>query len=41
MMKSMATVWKGRVLVGVIGNRGGFVGCMLILFAWQVAQPLI
>jgi hypothetical protein len=31
-MKSMAIVWKGRVLVGVIENRGGFVGCVLILF---------
>jgi len=39
-MKSTAMVWKGRLLVGVIGNRGGFVGCVLTLFIWQVAQPL-
>ena len=31
-MKLMAMVWNGRELVGVIGNKGGFVGCVLTLF---------
>jgi len=40
-IKSTAMVWKGKSLVGVIGNKGGFVGCVLTLFIWQVAQPLM
>ena len=40
-MKSMAMVWNGRELVGVMGNSGGWVGCVLILFIWQVTHPLM
>jgi hypothetical protein len=28
MIKSMAIVWKGKSLVGVIRYNGGFVGCV-------------
>jgi hypothetical protein len=38
-MKSTAIVWKGRVLVGVMGYSRGCVGCVFTLFIWQVAQP--
>jgi len=31
-IKSAAMVWKGKLLVGVIGNKGGFVRCVLTLF---------
>ena len=40
MIKLTTMVWNGKSLVRVIRNRGGFVGCMLTLFIWQVAQPL-
>jgi len=40
-MKSTAIVWKGKLLVRVIGNKGGFVRCVLTLFIWQIAQPLM
>ncbi len=39
-MKSIAIVWKGRSLVGIMGNSGGLVRCMLTLFIWQVAHLL-
>jgi len=31
-MKSIATVWKGKLKVLVMGYRGGCTGCILILF---------
>jgi hypothetical protein len=40
-IKSTAIVWKGSKLVLVIGYRGGQLECLLILFIWQVAHPLI
>jgi len=35
-MKLTAMVWKDKLLVRVIRNKGGFVGCILTLFIWQV-----
>jgi hypothetical protein len=40
-IKSIATVWKGRLIVGIMGKSGSHEGCMLILLAWQVPQPLM
>jgi len=41
-MKSIATVSKGHALsAGVIGNIGGWVGWVLTLVIWQVADPLM
>jgi len=41
-MKSKAIVLNGRVFsVGVMGNKGGWLGWVLTLVIWQVAQPLM
>ena len=32
-IKSTAIVWNGKSLVGAIGYKGGFVGCVLTLLA--------
>ena len=35
-MKSIAIVWNGSApVVGVIGNRGAFRGCVFTLFCWH------
>jgi hypothetical protein len=31
-IKSIAIVWNGKSLVGVIGYKGGFVGCVFVTF---------
>jgi len=42
MMKSKAIVSNGQVFsVGVMGNKGGWLGWVLTLVIWQVAQPLM
>jgi len=41
-MKSKAIVSNGRAFsVGVMGNKGGWLGWVLTLVIWQVAQPLM
>ena len=41
-MKSKAIVSNGQAFsVGVMGNKGGWLGWVLTLVIWQVAQPLI
>jgi len=41
-IKSIAIVSKGLAFsLGVIGESGGWVGCVLTLFIWQVAHPQI
>jgi alanine dehydrogenase len=39
-MKSVVTMAKGHVVVDLIGDRGGTVGCVLTFICWQVAQPV-
>jgi len=42
MIKSRAIVWNGQAFsVGVMGNKGGWLGWVLTLVIWQVAQPLM
>jgi hypothetical protein len=40
-MKSIATVWKGRECSGVMGTIPGLSGLVFALFAWQTAHPLM
>ena len=41
-MKSSVTVSNGIALdVGNMGDSGAFIGCMLILFRWHSAHPLM
>ena len=41
-IKSRAIVSNGQAFsVGVMGNKGGWLGCVLTLVIWQVAQPLM
>jgi len=41
-MKSKVIVLNGQVFsVGVMGNKGGWLGWVLTLVIWQVAQPLM
>ena len=40
-IKSIAIVWNGNApVVGVIGFKGAFRGCMLTLFCWHWVHPL-
>jgi len=41
-MKSRAIVSNGRAFsVSMMGNKGGWLGWVLTLVIWQVAQPLM
>ena len=41
-MKSKAIVLNGQAFsIGVMGNKGGWLGWVLTLVIWQVAQPLM
>jgi len=41
-MKSKAIVLNGQAFsVSVMGNKGGWLGWVLTLVIWQVAQPLM
>jgi len=41
-MKSKVIVSNGRAFsVGMMGNKGGWLGWVLTLVIWQVAQPLM
>jgi len=41
-MKSRAIVSNGQAFsVGMMGNKGGWLGWVLTLVIWQVAQPLM
>jgi hypothetical protein len=39
-MKSIATVWKGKECSGVMGTNPGLSGLLFALFAWHIVQPL-
>ena len=38
-MRSQEIYWKGREASDLMGDNGGTVGCMLVLFCWHLAQP--
>ena len=39
-MRLQEICWKGREASDLMGDSGGMVGCMLVLFCWHLAQPL-
>ena len=40
-IKSIAMVWNGSApVVGVMGDKVAFCGCVFTLFCWHCAQPL-
>ena len=41
MIKCTKSCLKGRETEEEMGQSGGTVGCMLTLFCWQIAQPVI